>query len=69
MKTLLTVAGSLTDQTPIEGTFKQWKAKEVTVESDPPQSIQGDGKVWGQTPISIKVVPGAMRLLVPGDSS
>jgi YegS/Rv2252/BmrU family lipid kinase len=66
LKTLISLAGSLTDKEAIDGTFKQWRAKEVTIESDPPQHIQGDGEVWEPTPISIKVLPGAMRVMVPG---
>jgi hypothetical protein len=32
---------------------------------DSPQSIQGEGEIWGTTPISKKVIPGALRVLVP----
>jgi len=43
-----------------------WRAKEITIKTDAPQSIQDDGEIWGTTPISIKVLPGAMQVLVPG---
>jgi diacylglycerol kinase family enzyme len=43
----------------------RWRAREITIETDQSQPIQGDGEVWGNTPISIKVLPGAMRVLVP----
>ena len=49
--------------------FQHWRAKEITIQSDPPQPIQGDGEVWGSTPISIKVLPNAMQVLVPGEKS
>jgi diacylglycerol kinase family enzyme len=45
--------------------YHHWQAKEITISTDQPQPIQGDGEVWGNTPISIKVLPGAMRVLVP----
>lgn len=46
--------------------YHNWRAREITIETDQPQPTQGDGEVWGQTPISIRVLPGAMRVLVPG---
>ena len=45
--------------------YHQWQAREITISTDQPQPIQGDGEVWGNTPISIKVLPKAMRVLVP----
>ena len=43
----------------------QWQAREVRVEADPPQTVQVDGEVWGQTPFTVRVVPQAVRVLVP----
>jgi diacylglycerol kinase family enzyme len=46
--------------------FRHWRAKEIAIETDPPQAIQGDGEIWDTTPtITIRVIPGAMRVLVP----
>jgi diacylglycerol kinase (ATP) len=45
-----------------------WKAKEVTLVADPPQAVQGDGEIWGETPISARVVPEAVRVIVPGET-
>ena len=59
-----TAAGLLHKET-INDAFHHWRAKEITIETDQPQPIQGDGEIWGTTPISIKVLPGAMRVLVP----
>lgn len=42
-----------------------WRAREVHVEADPPQTVQVDGEVWGQTPFTARVVPQAARVLVP----
>jgi len=42
------------------------QAREITIETDPPQHILGDGEPWGDIPITVKVVPLAIRFLVAG---
>ena len=59
------VAASIRNKETVADLYHHWRAKEITIETDQPQPIQGDGEVWGPTPISIKVLPGAMRVLVP----
>lgn len=48
-----------------EQMVRHWQAREVTVTTDVPESIIGDGEVWGETPFSARVLPGAMRVIVP----
>jgi len=46
-----------------------YTAKEITIESDPPLSLQYDGEVIDTTtPLHARVLPGAARLVVPPDS-
>lgn len=45
--------------------FKHWQGREITIVCDPPQTIQGDGEVWGETPVSASVLPGVLPILVP----
>jgi YegS/Rv2252/BmrU family lipid kinase len=59
------VAASIKNKETVSDLYHHWQAKEITIKTDQPQPIQGDGEVWGNTPISIKVLPGAMRVLVP----
>jgi YegS/Rv2252/BmrU family lipid kinase len=59
------VAASIRNKETVSDLFHHWRAREITIETDKPQPIQGDGEIWGNTPISIKVLPGAMRVLVP----
>jgi YegS/Rv2252/BmrU family lipid kinase len=59
------VAASIKNKETLSDLYHHWQAKEITISTDQPQPIQGDGEVWGNTPISIKVLPGAMRVLVP----
>ncbi len=39
------------------------QASEITIESDPPQPVQIDGEMAGETPINIKVLPSEVRIL------
>lgn len=42
------------------------QAREISIESDPPQPVQIDGEMAGDTPINIKVMPGLVRILEKG---
>ncbi|MBE9474629.1 MAG: lipid kinase, partial [Chloroflexi bacterium] len=44
-----------------------WQAKEINIETDPPQKIQVDGEIGWQTPVAIKVIPAAVRILTGGE--
>lgn len=44
---------------------KHWQGQEIKIECDPPQDVQGDGEIWGQTPISAEVLPGVLPILAP----
>ena len=53
--------------TPDPDALQHWQGREIHIECDPPQVIQGDGEVWGYTPISVKVLPGALPVLTAPD--
>lgn len=40
-------------------------ASALTVESSPPVPFHGDGDLMGQTPVTLRVVPKALRVLLP----
>ena len=42
-----------------------WQGREITLEADPPQSVWIDGEEYGQTPITAKVLPKALEVVVP----
>jgi YegS/Rv2252/BmrU family lipid kinase len=42
-----------------------WQAREISIEADPPQPVQMDGELAGESPVSIQVVPGLVRILTP----
>ncbi|MCS7179382.1 MAG: diacylglycerol kinase family lipid kinase [Anaerolineae bacterium] len=43
----------------------QRTARQVTLWTETPMAVQADGEPLGTTPISVRVVPGALRVLVP----
>lgn len=46
-------------------TFLHWKVSEVQVEADPIQSTRLDGEHLGETPLHVRVLPQAIRVLTP----
>ena len=58
------VVSSAGHGTPNPEVFFHRQAREITIETDPPQRVIGDGEEWGQTPISVKVLPQAVRFMV-----
>jgi len=42
-----------------------WQAHSITLEADPPQSIECDGEVIEDTPVTTSIVPGAVHVIVP----
>lgn len=44
--------------------------RDITIESDPPQTLQLDGEVMDiQTPVTLRVVPDALKVLVPDEET
>jgi YegS/Rv2252/BmrU family lipid kinase len=44
---------------------KHWQGREIYIKCDPPQDVQGDGEIWGQTPVSVQVLPGVLPIMTP----
>ncbi len=45
--------------------IQHWQAREISIEADPPQPVVIDGELAGQTPVSVRAVPGLLRVLTP----
>ncbi len=41
------------------------RGQEVEIETDPPLPVQFDGDVAGETPVRLRMLPGAVRIVVP----
>jgi diacylglycerol kinase (ATP) len=44
---------------------EHWQGKDISVSSSPKQTVQCDGEVLEEMPHRIRVIPGAIRVLVP----
>jgi len=44
---------------------RYYRARTITLSSDPPISGQLDGETFGQTPVTIRIVPSALSVFVP----
>lgn len=47
------------------GQLTRWRVKEVRVRQTPEQVVQYDGEVLGKGEVSARVLPGAVRVIVP----
>jgi len=66
LESLLSVAGSVADIKNTNLALPHWKAKHITLTADPPQAIQADGELWGETPITVETIAQRVHVLVPG---
>jgi len=66
-KSLAAAVASIADKPLGSENFHHWQAKEITIATDPPQAVIGDGEAWGDTPITMKVLPSAVRVIAPGE--
>jgi diacylglycerol kinase (ATP) len=44
-----------------------WQGKEITIETEPDQPVWTDGEYTGRTPVTMKVIPGGLKVVVPED--
>jgi len=44
---------------------KHWQGKDISVSSSPKQTVQCDGEILEKIPLHIKIIPGAIKVLVP----
>ena len=44
---------------------KHWQGKDINVSSSPKQTVQCDGEILKEIPLHIKIIPGAIKVLVP----
>lgn len=42
-----------------------WRGREITIETDPDQPVWTDGEYNGRTPVTMRVIPGGLKVVVP----
>jgi YegS/Rv2252/BmrU family lipid kinase len=45
--------------------LERWRGRKVQIIADPPQSVQVDGDVVGQSPLAVELLPQAIEILAP----
>ncbi len=68
LSSLIAVGEQVFGKQPDPDAVKHWQGREITIECDPPQTVQGDGEIWDPTPVSAKVLPGVLPVLTPPPS-
>jgi YegS/Rv2252/BmrU family lipid kinase len=43
-----------------------WQGKDISISASPRQAVQCDGEILEEMPLHVKVIPGAIRVFVPG---
>ena len=59
----IAVGDQIIGREPKPGAVKHWQGREISIECDPPQTVQLDGEIWDPTPVSAKVLPGVLPVL------
>ena len=62
---MLSVAASVLRGNEDAPPLQHWQAREITLVTDPPQTVQLDGDIVGNTPFTAKVLPKGVRIIVP----
>ncbi len=42
-----------------------WRGREITLDCEPSKALWADGEEFGRTPVTVKVLPGALSVVVP----
>jgi len=66
---ILSAAASAVTSGDLAQPLMQWQAKEVTIVADPPQPIVVDGELVKVDKVSVRIVPQAVRVVVPGENA
>lgn len=65
LASLSAVVASIVAASPVQANLGHWQAREIRIEADPPQPMVLDGEDCGHTPVEVRILPGALPVLVP----
>ncbi len=63
---LFSLAAHVVLQNETAAPFQHWQAHEIDVVTEPPQPVQADGESLDPGPVHIRVLPQAVRVIIPG---
>jgi YegS/Rv2252/BmrU family lipid kinase len=69
LPSLLSLVGTVVSGSPDPAKLAHWQARRVTIETHPPQSIQADGELIGETPITVEILPSPVQFIVPPETA
>ena len=61
--------GSVTGLADPANLLPHWQVRNASIVADPPERVTADGEVLGSTPVDIRVLPGAVRIIVPAGAA
>jgi diacylglycerol kinase (ATP) len=64
-QTVLSVAANAVGMEELAAPLPRWTSARVRLEADPPQLITCDGDIIGETPATIELHPGALKVITP----
>ncbi|HEY3341523.1 MAG TPA: diacylglycerol kinase family protein [Anaerolineae bacterium] len=62
------LVGSLTGLPDPANPLPHWQVRNASITADPPQRVTADGEMLSTTPVDIKVLPGAIHIIVPANA-
>lgn len=62
---LVALAASVVGGSENPPALQHWQVQEVTVVADPVQIVQVDGEILGESPVTARVIPQAVEVIVP----
>jgi diacylglycerol kinase family enzyme len=65
LKTLTELAANLIANVPEAEALWHWAVQEVSIAAEPPQPVEADGELLGETPVSVRVLKQAIAVIVP----
>jgi diacylglycerol kinase family enzyme len=65
LSSLISAAYHIISNTENTDNIQRWQVREVTIETETPNTVQADGEIWGDTPLHASVLPQAVRIVVP----
>jgi diacylglycerol kinase (ATP) len=49
----------------LQQSVQHWQAREVSLRTTPPQTVQFDGEILGKSPIHCQILPQAIKVVIP----